>query len=287
MYGLTIATPLRYTVPLWMRSVSPGRPIVRLMKSFGWINGGGKTTMSPSCGLEKRYSNSLTSSTSWICSVGSIDPLGMKNVRTTNVMRNSATSPATMNASRYSRMTVRVEGALGTSPFAPARTGSGRKLIATRTIAKSAISPSSSSGVTRKTALLRGLAFLDAGRLADSVAEVVQARAADDAALRNFDAIDARAVQQERAFHADAVGDAADGDRLGWAAVLTDRHDAFEHLDAFFAALDDLRVDFDGVARTEIRDGRLFLFLLDQVEYVHDSSSVDHAKSAARGGGQT
>ena len=118
------------------------------MKSFGLMIGGGKTTMSPSCGLVKRYSNSLTSSTSWTCSVGSIDPLGMKNVRTTNVMRNSATRPATMNASRYSRMTVRAEGAGGVSTPGPAGVRSARKVIATRTIAKTAMSASSSSGVT-------------------------------------------------------------------------------------------------------------------------------------------
>src|SRR5260370_29604911 len=136
-------------------------------------------------------------------------------------------------------MTVRVEGAGATSPFAPGRTGADRKLIGRRTIAKSAISPSSSSGVTTKTALLRGLAFLDAGRLADSVAEVVQARAADDAALRDFDAIDARAVQQERALHADAMGHAANGHRLSRAAALAGPHRALQHLDSSFPALPD------------------------------------------------
>ena len=72
----------------------------------------------------------------------------MKNVRTTNVMRNSATSPATMNASRYSRITVRADGGRVVSPAAV--TGSGLMLMATRTIAKSAISASSSSGVTER-----------------------------------------------------------------------------------------------------------------------------------------
>ena len=88
--------------------------------------GGGKTTTSSCAGLEKRYSNSLTSRTSWICSVGIIEPDGMKNVRTTNVIRNSATSPATMNASRYSRMTVRAEGP------APSARGDRRRFDADR-----------------------------------------------------------------------------------------------------------------------------------------------------------
>src|ERR1035437_7280327 len=279
MYGSLIATPLRYTTPPCTRIWSPGSPIVRLMKSLELGIGGGKTTMSLSCGLLKRYSNSFTRSTSWTCSVGSIDPLGMKNVS-----RNSATSPATMNASRYSRRTVRADGTLRGSP-SPAATGTaGRMLIATRTIAKTAMSASSSSGVTGKTALLGGLAlllaFLDAGPFTDLLAEVVQARASHDTALRDFDAIDARAVQQERPFHADTVRDATDGDRLAEAAALADRHHALEHLDALFAALDDLRVDLDGVVRAEFRDGRLFLFLLDQVEYVHDSSLTNSENAA-------
>src|ERR1700685_1686775 len=160
-----------------MRSVSPGAPIKRLMKSLGDSMGGGKTTISSWAGLAKRYSNSLTSSTSWICSVGIIEPDGMKNVRMTNVIRNSATRAATMNASRYSRMTVRAEGLA--SP--PARTGAGLILIATRTIAKTQIRPRSSSGVTGR--LLRDLLFLDASGLTDLIAQVIETAAAHDAAL--------------------------------------------------------------------------------------------------------
>src|SRR5580692_9289784 len=217
-----------------MRSVSPGAPIRRLMKSLGDSMGGGKTTISSWLGLAKRYSNSFTSSTSWICSVGIIEPDGMKNVRITKVIRNSATSPATMNASRYSRMTVRAEGLASPS----ARTGAGLMLIATRTTAKMQISARSSRGVTAR--LLRYLFFLDASGLADLVAQVVQPAPADDAALRHFDPVDARAVQQKRFLDADAVRDPPDGDRLGRAAALAHRHRALEHLNAFFAAFDDL-----------------------------------------------
>src|SRR5471032_401306 len=172
--------------------------------------------MSSRAGLAKRYSNSLTSSTSWICSVGIIDPDGMKKVRTTNVIRNSATSPATMNASRYSRMTVRAEGPAPS----PARTGAGLMLIATRTTAKMQISARSSSGVTCR--LLRDLLFLDASGLTDFIAQVVETAAADDAALGNFDPVDARAVQQKRFLDADAVSDATDRNRFRRAAALRD-----------------------------------------------------------------
>src|SRR3984957_12199297 len=167
-----------------MRSVSPGAPMRRLMKSLGDSIGGGKTTTSSRDGLLKRYATSLIRGESWICSVGIIEPDGMKNVRMTNVIRNSATSPATMNASRYSRITVRAEGLA--SP--PARTGAGLMLIATRTIAKMQISARSSRGVTAR--LLRYLFFLDASGLTDLVAQVVQAAAPHDAALGNFDPVD-------------------------------------------------------------------------------------------------
>src|SRR5665213_1852264 len=205
-----------------MRSVSPGAAMRRLMKSLGEGIGGGKTTMSSRAGLVKRYSNSFTSSTSWISSVGIIEPEGMKNVRTTNVIRKSATSPATMNASRYSRMTVRADG-LAPSPT---RTGVGLMLIATRTTAKMQISARSSSGVTSR--LLRDLLFLDAGGFTDLIAQVVETAAAHDAAFGNLDPVDARAVQQERFLDADAVGDAANGDRLGRSAAFADRHGPLE-----------------------------------------------------------
>ncbi len=55
-----------------------------------------------------------------------------------------------MKASRYSRMTVRVDGDAATSPAVIPEAGTvwGRRLIATRTIAKKQMSARSSSGVT-------------------------------------------------------------------------------------------------------------------------------------------
>ena len=197
----------------------------------------------------------------------------MKNVRTTNVIRNSATSPATMNASRYSRMTVRADGAVcgSPSPARPAPQGEADRDAHDREDADQREQFERGHGKTAYFAIFL-LLFLDAGGFTDLFAQVVQPAAAHDAALRHFDALDARAVQQERFLDADAVRDAAHRDRFGQAAAFANRHDALEHLNAFFAALDDFRVDFDRVARPEIRDGRLFLFLLDQVDDVHDCS---------------
>src|SRR5665213_1455066 len=114
------------------------------------VHGGVKTTMSPSCGFAKRYSNSLTRSTSWTSSEGIIEPVGMKNVRTTNVMRKSATRPAMMKASRYSRTTVRAVGSLRISAAPGTTAAPGRMPIATRTTAKTATSASRCSGVIER-----------------------------------------------------------------------------------------------------------------------------------------
>ena len=69
-----------------------------------------------------------------------------------------------MNASRYSMMTVRAEGVAGAgTPVAVGglvtATGCERKLMATRAIKKTAMSPSSSSGVTMRYPPLSGRPF--------------------------------------------------------------------------------------------------------------------------------
>src|SRR5580658_4789572 len=88
-----------------------------------------------------------------------MEPDGMKNVRTTNVMRNRATRPATMNASRYSRRTARFDGAAGAAGIASpgsvltvpvAATDAGRRLNASRTNAKMQIRAKSSIGVMKR-----------------------------------------------------------------------------------------------------------------------------------------
>src|SRR5579872_6294453 len=109
-----------------------------------------------------------------------------------------------------------------------------------------------------------GFALFDARGLPDFLAQIVEARAAHDAALGDFDLIHTRAMDQERLLHTHAVRRAADGERLSEAPALSDRHDALEHLDALLAAFHDLRVDLDGVAGTEIRYVRLELALLNQ-----------------------
>src|SRR6202165_933154 len=94
-----------------------------------------------------------------------------------------------------------------------------------------------------------GLALLpDASVLYDFASKVVQLRPAHFPVPDHVDLVDARRVQEEAAFHPDAVRDATNGKGLlGTAAPAAD-DDAFEDLDALAGPLDDLGVHLDGVA---------------------------------------
>src|SRR6187455_378372 len=59
-----------------------------------------------------------------------------------------------------------------------------------------------------------GAALAKCGGLADSVAEEVELSATGDAVADDFDLVDPRRVEHEGPLHADAAGDAADGDGL-------------------------------------------------------------------------
>src|SRR5579864_4943341 len=162
-------------------------------------------------------------------------------------MRKSVKRTATMIASRYSRMAtseVRLSptgSAAGPSATA-VRCG---KLKASRASVRMPTRPRRSSGDTAR--LTGSFLLFDAGGLADLFAQVVQPAPAHDSVLTDFNAVDARTVQQKRFFNADTVRDSSYGDRLLCSAAFANRHDAFEHLNALFAAFNDLGIDLDGI----------------------------------------
>ncbi len=127
-----------------------------------------------------------------------------------------------------------------------------------------------------------GFLFLDARCLTDLFAQVVQAVARDDAALTDLDALDARAVQQKRLLDADAVRDSAHRDRLSGAAALAHDYHAFEHLRAFFAALNDFGIDFDRIARAKLRDGILELVSVQGIDHIHGSGFLTRNSRATK-----
>src|SRR5213082_2561470 len=97
-------------------------------------------------------------------------------------------------------------------------------------------------------------ALLDLRRLAAQIAQVVQLRAADVAALEDLDLRDVRRVDREGALDADAEGDLPDGERLADAAVLAADHHALEDLVALAVAFVDADVHLERVAGAEARD---------------------------------
>ena len=102
--------------------------------------------------------------------------------------------------------------------------------------------------------------FLDLRGGADLITQIVQFRAADAALTQNLEASDTRGMNRENTFHALAVGDAAQRDRLGDAATITRNHNALEGLNTLFAAFNDLHANFQRVANREFRN--VFLQIL-------------------------
>jgi hypothetical protein len=111
--------------------------------------------------------------------------------------------------------------------------------------------------------------FLDSGGFSDLLAQVVKAAASDDASLTDLNALDAGTVQKEGLLDANPVSDATDGDRLGRAAALANDDDAFEHLSAFFAALDDFGIDFYRIPGSKLGDGLFKLIAIEDIDDVH------------------
>ncbi len=116
--------------------------------------------------------------------------------------------------------------------------------------------------------------FDDTGRLAATVAQVVELGATDLTAANDFDAFDHRRVDREYALDAFAVGDLADREVFLQAAAGTGDADAFIGLNAGTGAFRDLDVDAERVARGEFRKRALGfdlggLFGLELLNDVH------------------
>src|SRR4051812_2031988 len=97
-------------------------------------------------------------------------------------------------------------------------------------------------------------ALADAGALADAAAQVVELGAADVTAGGDFNPLDLRRVQRERALHADAEGLLAHREGLAHALALAFDDYALEDLGAPAGGLDDLEGDPGPGAGSELRD---------------------------------
>src|ERR1700683_312080 len=115
----------------------------------------------------------------------------------------------------------------------------------------------------------------DAGRLAATIAQIIELGAAHLAAARALERIDHRRIDRKHALDAFAVGNLANREALLQAAAVARDADAFIGLNAGALAFLDLHIDDDGVAGLEGRDfGGLAklggLFGLDRLDDVHE-----------------
>jgi hypothetical protein len=97
-------------------------------------------------------------------------------------------------------------------------------------------------------------ALFEASRFTATVAQEVKLRAAHFGPADNLDFFHSRAFEQEGPLNANAVtGDTADGEvGLVTPTPQTD-HDTLEDLNTLPVAFDNAHMDFDGIARGQIR----------------------------------
>lgn len=103
-------------------------------------------------------------------------------------------------------------------------------------------------------------ALLQAGCLAHALAQVVEFCSTCPTASQDFDAIDARRVEQEHPFNTDPLERFADGDVLVNPGAALGNHHPFVGLRPFFAAFLDDHTDFNGVPNVDDGQIRLHLF---------------------------
>src|SRR3954468_16758911 len=259
------------------------------------VSGPLNTTISPGSGSPNQYGTLLTSTRSPVhpvqpCNVCSIEPDGMKNAWTKNVLTTSARTKAIRRSTGSSRSSepffafrcLRPEDApwLASSDFPGSSPGTtsagprGRSLLITSNVrrgrpAATTAGPDRTVSVSARddVALL-----LDLGGLAAQLAEVVQLRPADVAAGHDLDLLDDRGVHGEGALDAHAEADLADGEGLADATTLTADDDALEDLDARAVALDHAHVDLHRVAGAEVGDVAAQRVGVECVQGVHVGS---------------
>src|SRR3954451_1366741 len=248
--------------------------------------------MSPGSGSENQYGGLVTSTRSPVhpvqpCSVVSIDPDGMKNAWTRNVLTSSASTKAISSSTGSSRSSEpfffgwsrrrrrprwgaisSVVGSLfaGSGPGCPSSPGTtsagptGRSLLIGDQRTAGWDPPESGRGYrpgksgADASAGDRLALLLDLGGLAAQLAEVVQLRPADVTAGDDLDLLDDRGVHREGPLDAHAEAHLAHGEGLADAAALAADDHTLEDLDAGAVALDHADVHLDGVAGTEPGD---------------------------------
>ena len=97
------------------------------------------------------------------------------------------------------------------------------------------------------------LEFLDLGFLAAEAAQVVDARFADVTSLVDLDVLNHGGGDGETSFHANVIGNLADGESTNLALAAALQDDALEFLQTLFLSFDNLVGHRDGVTCLELR----------------------------------
>lgn len=125
--------------------------------------------------------------------------------------------------------------------------------------------------------------FLNTGFLAGQSSQIVQVRSSHFTATNNLDLLDARREEQECSFHAYPVrGNSANGEVAVRAALSDSDNNALEDLGSLATALDNLRADFDGIARAELLNLLVRSQLLNRVQ-IHSAPPFLLARNIKNG----
>ena len=104
--------------------------------------------------------------------------------------------------------------------------------------------------------------FLNLGRLALTITQIVQLGAANFTVADQFNVIHTGRVDRESTFNTNAIGYTANSESFTDAAVAFGNNSAFESLQTFTVAFNNLHPDSDGVTDVDLRQIAADLFLL-------------------------
>jgi len=125
--------------------------------------------------------------------------------------------------------------------------------------------------------------FLDLGRLTDAITQVVELGTTNVASSHDLDLVDGGAVLREGSLDTDAEAELANLEGLASASATNGDDNTLEHLHTLAATFDDLHVDLDGVAGSEIGDVITLLRCFNDVDQIsHGCSSEKRATIAHR-----
>lgn len=105
--------------------------------------------------------------------------------------------------------------------------------------------------------------------LADAVAQIVQLRSSDLTVTNDVDMVDLGRMKGERSFNAYSERKTSYGKRFSYAAVLERDDDAFERLQSFSVAFNDLDPHLNGVADAEFGQIGLHCLFFNNVYDIH------------------